>query len=241
SPAYINRVATAFNDNGNGVRGDLKVVIKAILLDPEATECNFIEDVKNGKLIQPIERFINLFKGFNIASNSGKFWWRELQQLNPRVEQAFYSSPTVFNFFTPFYAEDKVVSPEGLVSPEFQILHSTTSINYINLIENAIKIRPFLNRSKINPITAKLQNDINDDPFLDLTDEISIYENQGVNALLERVDVVLCRGQMKAEIKGIIAFAINSFEANSGNYTSENAVNDVLYFTMMSPNYMIQK
>ncbi len=34
SPAYVGRVTSAFNNNGAGVRGDMKAVIKAILLDP---------------------------------------------------------------------------------------------------------------------------------------------------------------------------------------------------------------
>jgi len=36
SPAYISRVANAFNNNGSGVRGDLRAVVRAILTDPEA-------------------------------------------------------------------------------------------------------------------------------------------------------------------------------------------------------------
>jgi uncharacterized protein (DUF1800 family) len=36
SPEYVSRVAGVFNDNGSGVRGDLKAVVTAILLDQEA-------------------------------------------------------------------------------------------------------------------------------------------------------------------------------------------------------------
>ena len=192
-------------------------------------------------MIQPIERFTNLFLGFNIDSDSGKFWWRELAQLFPKLEQGYYGSPTVFNFFTPFYAEDKVVQPAELVSPEFQILHSTSSIHYINLIENAIKIRPFRNRTKINQTTAKLGNDNDDDPYLDLSDEIALYTSDGINAVLDRIDLILCRGQLDSGVKNVIANAITQFDANSNSYDARNAVNDALYFVMMSPNYMIQK
>jgi len=241
TPEYVNRVATAFNNNGSGVRGDMKTVIKAIFLDPEAIECGTAADTTGGKLIQPIERFTNLFLGFNINSDSGKFWWRELSQLISKVEQGFFGSPSVFNFFTPFYAEDQIVAPAELVSPEFQILHSTSSIHYINLIENAIKIRPFRNRTKINQTTAKLENDNDDDPYLDLSDEIALYNSQGISAVLDRMDLILCRGQLDSNIKTIIADAIIQFDANSGSYDAEDGVNDALYFIMMSPNYMIQK
>ena len=67
SPAYINRVATAFNNNGSGVRGDMEAVVRAILVDPEARDMAWIDDPKSGKLIQPIERFTKLYKAFNLS------------------------------------------------------------------------------------------------------------------------------------------------------------------------------
>jgi len=241
SPAYVNRVATAFNDNGSGERGDMKAVIKAIFLDPEAIECAALDDLSNGKLIQPLERFINLFKAFDIATPSNKFYWKSVNQLMPKVEQGFLSSPTVFNFFTPFYAEDKHISPEGLVSPEFQILHSTSGIHYVNLIENAIRNKPFNNSTLINSSNAKLVTNPDDIPVLDISDEIDIYENEGVSKLLDRLDLILCRGQLSSEIKSIIAYAITEYEARIGSYNSTRAIQDALYFIMASPNYIIQK
>lgn len=241
SPAYVNRVAMVFNDNGSGVRGDLKAVVKAIFLDPEAIECANLDDLTNGKMIQPIERFINLFMAFDIQTPSGKFYWKSVNQLKPKLEQGFLASPTVFNFFTPFYAEDKHVAPEKLVSPEFQLLHSTSGIHYLNLIENAIKNKPFNNNTLINPTTAKLVTNQNDIPFLDLSDEQTIYETQGIDALLDRLDLILCRGQLSSETKSIIAYAINQFESRINSYDSERAVEDALYFIISSPNYIIQK
>ena len=240
SPQYVNRVATAFNDNGNGERGDLSAVIKAVFLDPEAIECAALTDTLTGKLIQPIERFINLFMAFDIATPSGKFWWKSVNQLGPKVEQGFLASPTVFNFFTPFYAEDKVIAPNDLVSPEFQILHSTSGIHYINLIENAIKSKPFSNQTLIDS-QARLKTNNSDEPFLDFSDEMLIYETQGTEAMIDRLDLILSRGQLTPEIKSIIAYAINEYESNIGSYTSERAVEDALYFIMMSPNFMIKK
>ena len=72
--AYIRRIATVFNDNGEGIRGDMGAVTKAILIDPEARDCSWLNDERNGKLKQPIERFIGLWKGFNVTSPSGRLW-----------------------------------------------------------------------------------------------------------------------------------------------------------------------
>ena len=241
SPAYIKRIALVFNDNGKGERGDLGEVIRAILLDPEAIECNWLEESAGGKLIQPLERFLNFYLAFDIATPSGKYYFRDIAALQENVEQAFLNSPTVFNFFSPFYAEQNHVAPKSLVSPEFEILHSTSSINYINLMENAIKRRPFSNFTAIDSTMGNLIVDPNDAPSLDLTDEINIYDTQGIDALMDRLDLVLCRGQLSQETKDIIAYTIQEYQSQVPGYESLDAVQDALYFTLASPQYIIQK
>ena len=141
TPAYVNRVAMAFNDNGQGVRGDMKAVFEAILTDPEARDCSWIENEKTGKLRQPLERFITLLRAFDLDSPSGKLWFADFNTLYDKQEQVFMGSPTVFNFFSPFYAEDNYVAPNGMVSPEFEILHSVTSI-HLSLIHISEPTRP---------------------------------------------------------------------------------------------------
>ena len=55
-PAYIGRVANAFADNGAGVRGDMKAVIRAILLDSEARSDAALTSTSAGKLREPVTR-----------------------------------------------------------------------------------------------------------------------------------------------------------------------------------------
>ncbi len=241
SPAYVRRVVTIFNNNGDGVRGDLKAVVMAILLDPEARNCDWIEHTSNGKLIQPLERFTNLFKAFDLTTPSSKIWFDDLNGIYNKTGQSFLASPSVFNFFSPFYAEDKFVSPQELVSPEFQILNSVTAIAYINEIEDAIKIRPFQNRTTANDSGQYLSHNIDDEPVLDLSDELAIYINEGVDALLDRLSLLLCRGQLDDSTKSIIANTIQQNEDNLSTYDNEDAIYDALYYIMMSPDYIIQK
>jgi len=221
SPAYINRVASAFNHNEKGERGDLKAVIKAILLDTEARVCGDIDDPKAGKLIQPIERFTHLFKAFDITSPSGKFFLRDDLEYQEKLGQAFLASPSVFNFFSPFFAESNFVEKNNMVSPEFEILTSTTSVHYINLMENAIKYKPFNNRTALSENTLYLSGNNDDRPYLDLTDEITTFENEGVEALIERLNILLCRGNLTESTKTIIANTINEYVDKVGTYTSE--------------------
>lgn len=240
TPQYVNRVATVFNDNGQGVRGDMRAVIKAILTDPEAIDCEWISDPQNGKLIQPYERFTMLSRGFDIDSPSGLFIPKELGKSS---EQHLLRAPSVFNYFTPFFAEQSVIEPLGLVSPEFQILSATTAMEYINASENSAKIRPFNNWTREGYDNRFFDRNFNDSPFLDLSDEIALIQNDfsGLSAAIDRIDLIMCRGQLSATTKQIIMNNILANQQNSSFYTPETAVDDILYFIMISPDFLIQK
>ncbi len=237
TPAYINRVASVFNNNGAGIRGDMQAVFRAILTDPEARDCAWIDDPKTGKLKQPLERLSNLFRAFDIDSPSGKLWFFD-KGLRDVFEQAFMAAPSVFNFFSPFYAEESVVAPNDMVSPEFQILHAVTAIHYLNEMEDAIKVRPFRNKTAVNPNSPVLDFNDPDVPFLDFSDEITVLDTNGVGALLDRLDIILCHGQLSANVKTIIEGALIQL-INTGNFTSEDIVHNALYFIMASPDYVI--
>lgn len=245
TPAYVNRVASAFNNNGQGVRGDMKAVFKAILMDTEARDCNWVNHLQTGKLRQPMERIIQLSRAFDVNSPSGKFWFRDKAPLVDQVEQAFMAAPSVFNYFSPFYAEETHVAPNDMVSPEFQILHSVTAIHYLNLIETAIKTRPFRNRTAVHNSNVRLDYNDNDNPFLDYSDEIAIldanYNVTGVNELLERLDLIMCHGQLSADTKAIISDALTQMMDNLGGFTSEDILHNALYFIMISSDYTIVK
>ncbi len=241
TPAYIKRVAMVFNDNGLGERGDLKEVIRAILLDPEARNCDWIDHPENGKLIQPVERFVTLYKAFDISSPTGVLWMDDVGSFGGSLQQAFQASPTVFNFFSPFFAEDNVIAPLGLRSPEFQILDNITSINYLNIMENRLKgEEAFLNLTTSNT-GNNLNRDTNNKPVLDFTDELAIYQNEGIEALLDRLDILICRGQLSQGVKNIIIDTINENILNVNGYDETNMMHDILYYIFLSPDYMIQK
>ena len=73
SPAYVQRVAAVFMDNGQGVRGDLKAVITAILMDDEARNLNSATSPNYGKLQEPLLRFTHMARAFTAESRSGAF------------------------------------------------------------------------------------------------------------------------------------------------------------------------
>ncbi|WP_395748212.1 DUF1800 family protein [Prosthecobacter sp.] len=135
SHAYIGRVAAKFNDNGSGVRGDMKAFIKAILTDPEARDPAMMDSPTFGKMLEPFLRVVNLVRAFNGASVSGRY---PLDQFNLDHQQDPQNSPSVFNFFLPGHSPAGPVTQMGLVAPEFQILNATSAITGANYFYNAI-------------------------------------------------------------------------------------------------------
>ncbi len=133
SPGYISRVATVFNNNGSNVRGDLKAVIKAILMDSEARDPAMMELPTFGKLREPLLRVVNLAKAFNASSPSGLY---TVDQFVLDHMQDPMNSPSVFNFFLPGHSPPGPLTQQGLVAPEFQLLNASSAITGANYFYN---------------------------------------------------------------------------------------------------------
>lgn len=74
SRGYVYRVVQKFNDNGAGVRGDMKAVIKAILLDYEARSLVVAAAPGFGKQREPVARVTQLARAFRPVNNfSGNY------------------------------------------------------------------------------------------------------------------------------------------------------------------------
>lgn len=206
----------------------MEAVIRAILVDPEARDCSWIDDPQNGKLTQPIERTTRLLSAFKVYETTDTLYLRDLNET--QLGQTFLNAPTVFNYFSPFYQEEKYVAPQSLVSPEFEILNDVTAIENLNLTENRIKSRAFRNRYPNG-----------NNPVVDITEEISLMGSQGISAVLDRLDILLCRGQLSTETRNTITNTIDQYKANINNYSDERAVEDAIYFLLVSPDYLIIK
>ncbi|MEO0501213.1 MAG: DUF1800 family protein, partial [Pseudomonadota bacterium] len=103
SPAYVERVASVFNDNGQGERGDMGATFKAILLDQEALNPNRLADPSFGKVREPMLRLIQWGRTFKANSPSGEWLVADLSDSATRLGQSPMRSPSVFNFYRPGY------------------------------------------------------------------------------------------------------------------------------------------
>lgn len=139
SPAYVGRVAAAFADNGEGVRGDLKAVWRAVLLDPEALAPADPKDVLGGKLREPVLRFVSWARTMGFKSETGNC---EIFATSGQegLGQSPLRSPSVFNFFRPGYVPPHTaMARANKQAPEFQIANETSIAGYINFLSWAIR------------------------------------------------------------------------------------------------------
>ena len=137
SPAYVQHVAAVFADNGQGVRGDLRAVVRAVLLDAEARGAPTPADVTGGKLREPILRITAWMRAFDVqarARRAGPTTSPATRSLS--IGQSPLQSPSVFNFFRPGYVPPQSEAGRaGLVVPEMQIASETTVASYLNVAE----------------------------------------------------------------------------------------------------------
>lgn len=124
SAEYVARIARVFNDNGHGLRGDMKAVVKAILLDPEARG-----DRKSsptyGKLKEPLYQVIEILRALNGATDGDAPGWAA-NDLN----QDLFRPESVFNFYPPDY----LLPGAGTVAPTFAIYNTASVMNRINAL-----------------------------------------------------------------------------------------------------------
>lgn len=239
TPAYVERVAAKFNDNGAGVRGDMKAVIRAILTDSEALDCSWINDEHSGKLREPLLRYTQLMRAFNATNQSGRMWnWGYL--FDEAVDQGILASPSVFNFYLPEFQPNGPISDADLFAPEYQIHTSATSINFINLAYDWIVNEYYMevathagNSSHNAPSYEESDLDPVDYVYLDLTDETALANNPAV--LVDRLDLILTGGLFSESTKTSIVNAVQSLNNDA------ERVKVALFLAVISPEYAVQK
>jgi len=132
-------VAAVFNDNGSGVKGDLKAVVRTILLDSEARADAGLTDPAFGKLREPLLRFIQWARSFGLTSADDSWNIGDLSDPATRLGQSPLRAPSVFNFFRPGYVPpNSPLGDRSLAAPEFQITTESSVAGYVNFMQKNI-------------------------------------------------------------------------------------------------------
>ena len=221
SSAYVRRVAIVFANNGQGVRGDLRAVVRAILLDPEARSATRLQDPSWGKLREPVQRFVHWARAFG-ASSSGQAWdIGDLSDAGSRLGQSPLRSPSVFNFFRPGYVPPHTaLSSQGLVGPEFQITNESTVAGYVNFMQRAV--------------ASKSVGDLRPD----YTGLLGLAPDAA--ALVAELQLVLAGGQLSASTHATVVAAVNTMPTKTAT-DLQNRVYAALTLVLAAPDYIVQK
>jgi uncharacterized protein (DUF1800 family) len=222
TPEYIERVATAFEngsytsaDNaqfGEGVRGDLKATLAAILLDEQF----FNGEAKSntdGKIREPVLRFIHWARAFDVGNVFAENEWALLfhARSNEGLGQQPFQAPSVFNFYRPgFIAPQSYSGNEGLTAPELQIIHEGSVIGYSDwMLEYVFNSSPTRDPSL--------------DSFVpDYSYEVTLAE--APEQLAEHLDILLLGGLMKNKTKERITTILNEMPIRSDH--EDNTADD---------------
>lgn len=222
SAAYIARVSAAFADNGQGVRGDLKAVIRAVLLDPEARAADASTRARYGKLREPVIRFANYLRALGASSPSGLNTIHYLDSADEGLGQSPLLAPSVFNFYSPNYRHAGPLSAANMVAPEFQITTETTVVGSLNFFTRLIRDKGYG-----WPRERRLA--------IDYTALRGLAASPA--QLIDRLDLLLCCQQMSTATRSRLQALLAAIPSNQ----PEQRVKSALIFLAVAPDFVVQK
>jgi len=230
SPAYIDRIAQVFKNDGTGVRGNLQAVVSAILLDPEARDsATVVGNPQYGKVRESLLRYTEWARAFTAQSRTGSFDIGSTEDPIYGLGEMWERSPTVFNWFSPLYTPPNTpIASAGLLGPEFQMTNVSSVVGYINSMQNAVGA------------SATGGPDI----FSSYATEIGLASTP--DQLLDRINLLLMAGQMSGTLYNQILAAITTIPIPSGDQNAINAallarVQSAIYLTVASPDFAAQQ
>ena len=220
SAAYVTRVATLFNNDGTGVKGNLKAVIKAILLDDEARSAARLADPTFGKQREPVLRLAAWARAFKADSASNAWAVGNTSDPATRLGQSPLRSPSVFNFFRPGYVPpNSAIGSAGLVAPEFQITNESSVVGYVNFMQTLVS-------RGVGDVKA------------DYSAVLPLADN--AQALLDELNLVLAAGQLSAATLALIKGGLDTL-ASGTDAARLNRIYAALVLLLAAPEFIILK
>lgn len=223
SPSYVERVANAFDAGrftapagqqfGSGNRGDLEATLAAILLEEDLflPESEDEQNLRNGKIREPILRFTHWVRAFDVANIDSYNEWllRDTRDPTRGLAQHPFKSPSVFNFYRPGYVAPLTESGDlGMTAPEFQIVNESSSIGYLNFMTEYALVRSDHRDKELNTFEP------------DYSEEIAMTDDPA--GLVDHLDILLTGAQMTASEKQAIADIVGDMRLRTDDAEKEN-------------------
>ena len=221
SAAYVGRIAAVFENNGSGVRGDLKAVFRAILLDTEARDDAAAASSSSfGHLREPVMRLTAWARAFGATSPSDAWAIGDTSSSSTRLAQSIGHAPSVFSFFRPGYTPpDTSISTAGLVAPEFQITNEPSVVAYINFMQTLVSAGTGDFKADYTAILAKAADS---------------------QALLDQVNLLVAANQVSAATIAQIKTAVDSISGASSAGLL-NRVYTAILLILAAPEFIVFK
>jgi hypothetical protein len=221
SPAYVGRVAQVFNNNGNGVRGDLAAVVTRILLDTEARAGDggppAASPDTSGHLREPLVLLPGILRGLGAMVNDTN----NLAALTNNLGQTLFSPPTVFSYFAPGYQIPPEFTPNlSLTGPEFQ-LHSPSA---------AI--------ARYNAVNSMIYGNLGAGATIDLT-TFSSVDGVSHQPVADLVNQTFFRGLMPAAVNTQLLLAMNAVTGTTAAASLARA-QAAIYLAVTSSYYTVE-
>jgi uncharacterized protein (DUF1800 family) len=266
TPAYVQRVTAVFNDNGQGVRGDLKAVVTAILLDDEARNGAKKYPDSFGKLREPLLRLAHIWRAMGAQHRCGNdtvvqpsngtaytrhyaarpyryAGWSSTWGTDYAFGQRVLYSNSVFNFFKPGFIPPGEMSTKQLYGPEFQI---TTDSQIAEVTNDVLSRAMWMDVSDVCD-----SGDDFGDVAIDHSRDLALAgSGQGgpsdpANRLVDAYNIRFMGGQMSSYMRQTLITYLNRID----HYWDNNGKQDwrlariqrALYLIFTSPEYAIQK
>lgn len=221
SAAYVSRVASAFNDNGSGVRGDMQAVIRAILLDPEARG-GMRSEITYGHLREPALFVARLYRSLGGVSDG--VW---LKDRSEEMGQKVFYPDTVFNYYPADYT-----LTSGVAAPEFGIQNTATALARANFVYSAILTTPTGNIVYAAQPSATVAGATG--TYLDLTPYIALAADPA--ALVDRLNMLLLQGTMSPEMRSQLVSSITTISTDS-----KVRAQAAIYLVANTPQFMVER
>jgi uncharacterized protein (DUF1800 family) len=216
SPTYVERVAKVFINNGSGVRGDMKAVWTAVLMDSEARSASKVNTF--GKLREPMVRLVQWGRTFG-ATNTDGLWTLGNTSAETALNQMPLYAPSVFNYFRPGYAPpNTALLQAGLVAPELQIADEPSVVGYVNYMAGTV------NNARV------VKADYSTEKALAATPA----------SLIDHLNLHLAAGAISASNRALMAQAVTTIAATT-DAGLLNRVYAAIVLVMSCNDYLIQQ
>jgi uncharacterized protein (DUF1800 family) len=242
TPAYVERVARVFNDDGSGARGNLKAVFRAILLDDEARGAASLASPTHGKLREPMLRFAQWGRAFKLTSKAGTWKVTPPNWNGNSLGQYPLRAPSVFNFFRPGYVPPNTgFAARKATAPEFQLVNETNVSQYINFMQNVLPNGLWVNGPELleQPMGSTPTDGHDIKP--DYSAEMALASDPA--ALVRHLNLILAAGRLSQATETAIIEAVKSdrITATSSDGAKLGNVCRAILFVMCSAGYLVQK